>query len=133
VSFEPPHVGKPYVGMVPAVDENGNARAGIRLPSIQAPVATYAGWNYRSPGIGSQDQFLGEAGSMYPFAAGRSRRAQDDSRRSIEERYASRDEYLAKISTAGKQLIADRLMPAEDLPDVIDQAKSLYDWAISLR
>jgi hypothetical protein len=70
---------------------------------------------------------------MYPFAAGRSRRAQDDSRRSIEERYASRDEYLAKISTAGKQLIADRLMPAEDLPDVIDQAKSLYDWAISLR
>jgi hypothetical protein len=24
-------------------------------------------------------------------------------------------------------------MPAEDLPDVIDQAKSLYDWAISLR
>lgn len=133
VGFEPPLVGKPYAGLVPAVDEDGNARAGIRLPSIQAPIATYAGWNYRAPGIGSQDQFLGEAGSMYPFAATRARRAKDDSRRSIEERYAGRDEYLAKISTAGKQLIAERLMNAEDLPDVIDQAKSLYDWAISLR
>ena len=132
VGFEPPHVGKPYLGLVPAVDEDGNARAGIRLPSILAPVATYAGWNYRAPGIGSPDQFLGEAGSMYPFAATRARRAKDDSRRSIEERYAGRDEYLAKISAAGKQLIAERLMTAEDLPDVIDQAKSLYDWAISL-
>jgi hypothetical protein len=130
VGFEPPHVGKAYVGLIPAVDPDGNARAGIRLPSIQAPVATYAGWNYRSPGMGSADQFLGEAGSMYPFAPTRARRSTNDSRRSIEERYSSRDEYLGKIALAGKHLIAERLFPPEDLTEVIDQAAMQYDWAI---
>jgi hypothetical protein len=128
VGFEPPHVGKPYVGLVPAVDQDGNARAGIRLPSVQVPVATYAGWNYRSPGMGSADQFLGEAGSMYPFARTRAQRAVGDSRRSLEERYASRDEYLGKVAVAGRQLINERLMAAEDLAEVIEQAAAQYDW-----
>jgi hypothetical protein len=133
VVFEPPHVGKPYAGLVPAVDENGNARAGIRLPAVQVPVATYAGWNYRAPGLGSSDQFLGEAGSMYPFAATRSRRANGDSRRSLEERYTNREQYLENIATAGKQLIGERLMLPEDLPGVVEQAGALYDWVISSR
>jgi hypothetical protein len=130
VGFEPPHVGKPYVGLVPAVDPDGNAHAGIRLPSIQVPVATYAGWNYRAASIGAADQFLGEAGSMYPFAPTRSQRSKGDSRRSLEERYTGRDQYLGKIALAGKQLIAERLLLAEDLADVIDQAATQYDWAI---
>jgi hypothetical protein len=130
VGFEPPRVGKPYSGLIPAVDQDGNARAGIRLPSIQVPVATYAGWNYRAPGLGSADQFLGEAGSMYPFAPTRAKRSANDTRRSIEERYSSRDEYLGKIALAGKQLIAERLLTPEDLAEVIDQAAMQYDWAI---
>ncbi|HLX44268.1 MAG TPA: alpha/beta hydrolase domain-containing protein [Bryobacteraceae bacterium] len=129
VGFEPPHVGKPYGGLVPEVDQDGNARAGIRLPSVQVPVATYAGWNYRGAGLGSSDQFLGEAGSMYPFARTRAQKRAGDSRRSLEERYTSRDEYLGKIALAGKQLINERLLPPEDLADVIDQAAAQYDWA----
>jgi hypothetical protein len=130
VSFEPPHVGKPYVGLVPAVDADGNARAGIRLPSIQVPVATYAGWNYRTPGIGAGDQLLGEAGSMYPFAPTRAARSQGDSRLSLEERYTSRDQYLGKIAQAGRQLIAERFLLPGDLADVIHQAAMQYDWAV---
>ena len=130
VGFEPPHVGKPYVGLIPAVDSDGNAIAGIRLPSIQVPIATYAGWNYRAPGMGAADQLLGEAGSMYPFAPTRSQRSKGDSRVSIEERYTSRDQYLGKIALAGRQLIAERFLLAGDLADVIDQAAMQYDWAM---
>src|SRR5580658_5654086 len=130
VGFEPPHVGKPYVGLIPAVDSDGNAIAGIRLPSIQVPIATYAGWNYRAPGMGAADQLLGEAGSMYPFAPTRAQRSKGDSRVSIEERYTSRDQYLGKIALAGRQLIAERLLLAQDLADVIDQAAMQYDWAM---
>jgi hypothetical protein len=130
VSFEPPHVGKPYAGLVPAVDSDGNAVAGIRLPSIQVPIATYAGWNYRAPGMGAEDQLLGEAGSMYPFAPTRAQRSKGDSRVSIEERYTSRDQYLGKIAQAGRQLIVERFLLPGDLADVIDQAAMQYDWAM---
>jgi hypothetical protein len=123
-------VGKPYVGLIPAVDSDGNAIAGIRLPSIQVPIATYAGWNYRAPGMGAADQLMGEAGSMYPFAPTRSQRSKGDSRLSLEERYTSRDQYLGKIALAGRQLIAERFLLAGDLADVIDRAAMQYDWAV---
>ena len=131
VSFEPPRVGKPFVSLVPAVDEDGNARAGIRLPAIQAPLATYSGWNFRPAAIGSADQLSGEAGSIYPFSPTRANRPSSDSRRSIEERYTSREQYLGKIIAAARQLIADRLWLAEDLPDLIDQAGAQYDWSVN--
>ena len=34
--------------LVPAVDEDGNERAGIRLPDVAVPLATYTGWNFAS-------------------------------------------------------------------------------------
>ncbi len=40
-------MGQIYVELVPAVDANGNSRAGIRLPAIAVPVGTYGGWNFR--------------------------------------------------------------------------------------
>jgi hypothetical protein len=129
VSFEPPHVGKPFINLVPAVDQDGNGRAGIRLPAIEVPIATYTGWNYRSPALGSSDQFDGEAGSIFPFAATRSQKASGDSRRSIEERYTSRDQYLGKIAIAARRSVAEGFILPDDLPDIIDQAATLYDWA----
>ena len=41
---------KPLPFLVPAVDADGNERAGIRTPEIAVPVATYTGWNFREPG-----------------------------------------------------------------------------------
>ena len=134
VAFEPPRIGKAFVGLVPAVDEDGNARAGIRMPFVQAPIATYSGWNFRTPEIGSADQLNGEAGSFYPFARTQAEReAAGDSRRSIEERYTSRDQYLGKVAAAARQLIGERLWLASDLPDLIDQAVVQYKWAVDAR
>jgi len=131
VDFEPPHLGKPFAVLVPAVDQDGNARAGIRLPAVAVPVATYAGWNYRTESTGASDQFAGEAGSFFPFPATRAvREARGDSRRSIEERYASRDQYVGKVALAAKQLVENGYLLAEDVPDVIDFAVAQYEWAV---
>jgi hypothetical protein len=131
VDYEPPHVGKPFVSLVPAVDENGNARSGIRLPAVEVPIATYSGWNYRAAGTGATDQFAGEAGSFFPFARTRAdREAHGDSRLSMEERYASRDEYLGKVALAARKLVENRYLLREDVPDVIDFALAEYDWAV---
>ena len=130
VGNEPPKIGKPFVGLVPAVDRDGNSRAGIRLPAIELPVGTYGGWNFRSPTIGSADQLFGEIGSFHPLARTKAGRlASGDSRLSIEERYTSREEYLAKVSSLARQMIGDRLLLPQDLPDVVGQAAALYDWA----
>jgi hypothetical protein len=113
------------------VDENGNARAGIRLPAVEVPIATYSGWNYRAAGTGATDQFAGEAGSFFPFAHTRSEReAQGDSRLSIEERYASRDQYVGRVAQAARKLVENRYLLREDVPDVIDFAVTQYDWAV---
>ena len=131
VSYEPPKIGKIYVGLVPAVDAGGNSRAGIRLPAIEAPVGTYGGWNFRNPAIGSADQLFGEIGSFHPFARTKAERvASGDSRLSIEERYASREDYNSRAAAVAKQMIADRLLLPEDLQDTVSQAAALYDWAV---
>ena len=41
-------VGTPYPALVPKTDADGNDIAGIRLPEIAAPLATYTGWALRA-------------------------------------------------------------------------------------
>ena len=130
VTYEPPKIGKPFVGLVPAVDQNGNSRAGIRMPAIDAPVGTYRGWNFRIPSIGSADQLFGEVGSFHPFAATKAARIPTDSRPSIEERYRNRDEYLAKVKAVAQHMLKDRFLLPEDISDPVDQAMAIYDWAV---
>jgi hypothetical protein len=128
---EPPKVGQIYVGLVPAVDEAGNSRAGIRLPAIAVPVGTYGGWNFRAAAIGRPDQLFGEMGSFHPMPRTRDERLKDgDSRLSIAERYKNRDEYIAKVTAVAKQMVKDRFLLPEDLNDPIVQAVAIYDWAV---
>ncbi len=128
---EPPKVGPIYVGLVPAVDDAGNSRAGIRLPAIAEPVGTYGGWNFRCPAIGRPDQLFGEMGSFHPLPRTREERLKTgDSRLSIAERYPSRDAYVAEVTAVAKRLVDDRFLLPEDLNDPIDQAVALYDWAV---
>ena len=50
-------------------------------------------------------------------------------RLSIEERYASHEEYLGKIAAAAVALVEARYLLADDAPDVIRRAGAHYDWA----
>ena len=129
--YEPPKIGEPFVGLVPAVDQSGNSRAGIRMPAVEVPVGTYGGWNFRSASIGAADQLLGEFGSFHPIACTKAARiTSGDSRRSIEERYANREDYLRKVTMAAQQMIKDRFLLAADLSRTVDDTMAGYDWMI---
>ncbi len=123
-----PRVGKPYSNLVAAVDEDGNELTGIRLPDISVPLATYTGWNVRHPDIGGPGQTLALLGSTIPFPATRAeRQASGDPRPSIEERYASKEDYLRQVQHAAEALVQQGYLLAEDLQTVLDQAGQRYD------
>ncbi len=117
IAKEPPLViaGKRYAVLVPAVDPDGNDVAGVRAPMVQAPLATYAGWNMRAPGLGFGA--MGPiVGSTIAFAdTPEERERTGDPRRSVFERYGSKDVYVRAITEAARRLVADGLMLEEDI------------------
>ena len=134
VSVEPPEIGKAFVVSVPAVDADGNVRAGIRLPDIAVPLATQAGWNYRDASIGAPDRLAGEIGSYIPFArtkADRDRTA--DPRPSIEERYRNRDEYVGRFAASALALVDRGYLLPEDVADLLKHAVEHYDFAVAIK
>lgn len=134
VSLEPPKVGAPFVVRVPAVDADGNDRAGIHVPELAVPLATHTGWNYRHASVGAPDRLSSEIGSYLPFAKTKAEREQSgDPRLSIAERYASRDAYMAAILRAAQGLVDGRYLLAEDVAGVVERAGQHYDWATERR
>ena len=130
VSVEPPEVGTAFVVRVPAVDADGNVRAGIRLPDIAVPLATQAGWNYRDASIGAPERLAGEIGSYLPFARTRADRTRaNEPRLSIEERYRNRDEYVGRFAAATLDLVERGYLLQEDVADLLKHAVEHYDWA----
>jgi Alpha/beta hydrolase domain len=130
VSIEPPEVGKAFTVSVPAVDSDGNVRSGIRLPDIAVPLATQAGWNYREPSIGAPDRLAGEIGSYLAFPKTKADRERtNDPRPSIEERYRGREDYLARIETAARELVQRGYLLDEDVADVVKRAGEHYQFA----
>lgn len=112
VSPTPP--AKAYRTLVCKVDADGNEAAGIRLPDIAVPLATYTGWNeYKAPYPAGE--LADRDGSCLPFAVDTAaRQAAGDPRPSIAERYKSGADYQAKVEAVVAALLADRLLLAED-------------------
>ena len=111
----PPAKKTAYPVFVPKVDADGNAVAGIRLPTLVAPVATHLGWNVRKAGFGN-GALCGNFGSMLPFAKTREERIKaDDPRLSLEERYPTAAARAALIEKAARQLVQDRLLLGDDV------------------
>jgi hypothetical protein len=109
-----PESGPQYRPLVPRVDVDGNDVAGIRLPAVAAPRATFTGWNlYADPFPAGA--LCDREGSQLPFARTRAEReASGDPRPSLEERYPSADAYVAAVTKSVDALVADRLLLRED-------------------
>ncbi|MBM3819066.1 MAG: hypothetical protein FJW14_08650 [Acidimicrobiia bacterium] len=116
----------PY--LVPQVDADGNDRAGIRLPEIAVPLATYTGWNFGAGGSAPSDKLVNLLGSYVPFARTKAEREQrGDPRQSIAERYQSRDQYVAMTRSAAEALVRDRFMLQDDVNAVLERAGAHWD------
>jgi hypothetical protein len=108
-------IGTPYPALVPKTDLDGNDIAGIRLPEVAVPLATYTGWNLRALPAGADDG-CDSFGQQIDFARTKEERvATGDPRPSLEERYPSHAEYVDAVIAAAKGLAQDRLLLNEDI------------------
>jgi hypothetical protein len=113
-----PANGPIYPSYVPSTDSDGNDIAGIRLPELMVPLATYTGWALRS-GVWANDGCEG-SGQYIPFAATRAQRlTAGDPRPSVQERYHSYKEYQAKVIQAVDNLVRRRFMICDDTQDIV--------------
>ncbi len=112
--FDNPANGPIYPTFVPRTDVDGNEVAGIRLPDIAVPLATYSGWSLR--GGAQANDGCDTQGQMIPFARTRAgRAASGDPRLSIDERYPSMVVYASGVDRVLGELVAARLLLTEDV------------------
>jgi hypothetical protein len=130
VTQEPPVIKSAFAMLVPQVDADGNELAGIRVPELAVPVATYTGWNMFNDKSGPTSVLASMQGSFIPLARSKADRdANGDPRRSIEERYRGRDQYLAEITKAANDLVTKGYLLKNDVPRIVAQAGTRWDFA----
>jgi hypothetical protein len=128
----PPKTGPRYVALVPQVDEDGHEIAGIRLPEVEVPLATFTGWSQRSPEF--SNTLRRNVGAVWPLPLTKDeRKAASDPRLSIAERYPSRADYLLQVSESLLELKRDRLLLDEDVATLLDQAAGVSTLLSELR
>jgi hypothetical protein len=110
--------GQIYPSYVPKTDSDGNDIAGIRLPELTVPLATYTGWGLRS--LPWANDGCEATGQYIPFkATAAARTAAGDPRPSVGERYASYDVYRNQLVRAVDQLVRDRFLICDDTQDMM--------------
>jgi hypothetical protein len=131
ITNEPPRLGRQFRVLVPQVNADGNDLGGVPIPEVQVPLGTFTGWNVSLPQAASLDYLAGLFGSFHPFARTRvEREANRDSRLSIGERYANRDDYLGKVRGAAESLVGERLMLPSDVSSAVDRARAIWDAVV---
>jgi hypothetical protein len=124
VMAEPPIRGGGYNRLVPKIDENGNTADGLRNTTVQVPLGTYMGSNVRRAGFSEGDS-CDLTGSFIPFSRTKAERlANNDPRPSLEERYPTHQDYVAKVTAAAQSLVSQRLLLSDDASFLIDQANA---------
>jgi len=137
MDINPPDFSGPvYPSFVSKVDRDGNEIAGIRLPPVEAPIATTTGWGLRAAAFGggpvpaSGGRFdntdgCEASGQWIAFKSTKAERlAAGDPRRSLEERYKDHDGYVKAVGKAARKLEKRRFLLDEDVQRYIDEAQA---------
>jgi hypothetical protein len=123
----PAREGAFYPALVSAIDDDGNERAGIRLPDVVVPVGSHTGWNPRDPKTGAADQIVPMNGLTWLFAADEEVRARTgDPRPSIAQRYVNAADYEARVRAVTRELVSEHYLLDEDVEVVVDAAMQRY-------
>ena len=116
---EPPRVDGVYPTLVPQVNSDGLEIAGVHLPEIDVPLATYTGWNLRDPQIGFSDSRASFVGSYIPWT-----------RTEVYKRYHSVEDYIGRFTWAAMNLIYMRFLVIDDFPAMLHRASDEWSQAI---
>ncbi|HET7527867.1 MAG TPA: alpha/beta hydrolase domain-containing protein, partial [Burkholderiaceae bacterium] len=126
-SLAPPRIKQVLTMMAPKVDADGNERGGVPVVLLDAPLGTYLGWNVTAGGAMPfhQGQICNYVGGMIPFArTAAERKANNDPRLSLEERYGSHDGYVERVRAAAARAVEQRFLLPDDAQALIDAAKA---------
>ncbi|MCU1292899.1 MAG: hypothetical protein JWP08_1749 [Bryobacterales bacterium] len=131
LSIQPPRTVGRFPVLVPQVNADGNERDGVQLPELVVPLATYTGWNLRSPMIGAPTQRVAFEGSYLPFVKTKAERDKfGDPRLSVAERYSGKTDYIEKFERAAKKLIEEHWLLPEDRDSLLRRGESEWDEAM---
>jgi hypothetical protein len=131
ISVDPPEVNSAYPILVPQVDADGNELAGIKMPEVAVPLATYTGWNLFNAESGPTGLLSSMQGSYIPLPRTRGDRERArDPRSSVEERYRDREDYIARVTAAAKDLVKQGYLLEADVPSVVQLAQRRWDYAL---
>ena len=124
ITIQPPPIRQVLPTVVPTVDADGNEVAGVASVLHQVPLGTYTGWNPVASGF-YKGHIRRNAGAYIPFAKTKAERvASGDPRPSLEERYGSHKNYVAKVGDAADRLVRGRYLLQDDADRLIAQAEA---------
>ncbi|MBV9171260.1 MAG: hypothetical protein JOZ81_14375 [Chloroflexi bacterium] len=120
--------GEPFPTYASDVDADGNEVAGIRVPDVSVPTATYTGWVSRHQSTGGAGQIVDMMGTTLPFAATASEREErHDPRASLTERYRDRADFEARARAAAEALAQAGYILEEDIEIATQLAADRYN------
>jgi Alpha/beta hydrolase domain len=124
ISIQPPIVKRTIPMLVPKTDSDGNEIGGVPSVLHQAPLGTYLGWNVTTSGY-LKGRACGFSGGMIPFAHTKAERETlGDPRPSLEERYGTHENYVARVKTAAQRLVEQRFLVQEDADRLVREAEA---------
>jgi len=124
-NYPPSVAGRPsYTIFVSKVDKDGNELAGVRMPPVEAPIATTTGWALRRAGF-SENEGCEANGQHIPFKRDKAGRlAAGDSRLSLEERYKGHAGYVQAVRKAAEKLEKQGFLLPVDVQRYVDEAEA---------
>ncbi len=124
ITNQPPIVQEVLPELVPTLNTDGNEISGIPSVLLQAPLATYSGWNTYASTI-YKGQQCSLSGSSFPFQETRAERiAAKDRRLSLEERYGTHDGYVCVVTAAANANVKRRFLLSSDAVTLISEAQA---------
>jgi hypothetical protein len=124
VTIQPPIIDRVLPTYAVKVNSDGNEFAGVKSVLLQAPLATYTGWNTFAAGI-YKGQQCGLTASSFPFQETKAQRiAAQDPRPSIEERYGTHQGYVCVVTNAANKSVRGRFLRESAATTLIAQAQA---------
>jgi Alpha/beta hydrolase domain len=118
----PYYTGKDYAILVPQVDPaTGNTTSGIRSVAVRAPLGTNIEFNPLANALFAENVSL--TGAYIPFhKTEATRTAAGDTRPSLQSLYGTQAGYVAAVTTAANDLVAQRFLLRRDADRLIGEA-----------